>query len=185
MRVQVNNARLAFADLFERGSYEGQDVGYGATLLLKKNDPQLAELQAIAKKVHEAKWPGKKVRLARESPFRDGEEKDHLAGFDSSVVFFRANSRQAKPNVFDRDGGKLTQDDGIPYAGCYVDAIIDIYAQDNKFGKAINIGLAAIRFRAHGEAFAGGAPAGADDFEGFEEEGGGGEAAEDDKPWLD
>lgn len=170
MRIQLNDVRLAFGDLHTRGVYEGQDTGYGATLILKKGDPQIKKLESAFAAVQKAKWGDKKVRFVRDLPLRDGEEKDHLAGFDDSVMFIRANSRTAKPGVFDRDGVPLSSESGKPYSGCYVDAIIDVYAQENAYGKAINIGLAAIKFRRDGEAFAGGAPADADAFEEYEDD---------------
>ena len=45
--------------------------------------------------------------------------------------------------------------------------MLDIYAQDNGYGQRINATLKGVQFIADGEAFAGGAPAGDDDFEQF------------------
>ena len=55
--------------------------------------------------------------------------------------------------------------DGVFYAGCYVDAVIDIYAQDHpQYGRRINCGLLGVRFVRDGDAFSGGGGATADDF---------------------
>ena len=63
---------------------------------------------------------------------------------------------KARPRVLDRDKSPLTQSDGRPYSGCYVNVSIDIWAQDNKFGKRVNAKLLAVQFHADGEAFSGG-----------------------------
>jgi Enterobacter phage Enc34, ssDNA-binding protein len=161
-KVQINGCRLAFPNIFERGSYEGKDTGYGATLILSANDPQVPKLRSIIKEVRAAKWAHKPVHLVRQL-LRDGEEKAETAGFGKGKVFLRANS-STKPTTFDRDNNPIGLDAGLIYAGAFVDAIVDVYAQDNRFGKAINCGLSGIRFRAHGDAFAGSPPAQADDF---------------------
>ncbi|MWN55950.1 ssDNA-binding protein, partial [Escherichia coli] len=54
-------------------------------------------------------------------------------------------------------------------AGCYVNAVIDIWAQDNNFGKRINASLGGVQFLRDGDAFAGGGVASADDFDDISE----------------
>ena len=54
------------------------------------------------------------------------------------------------------------------YDGCRVNAKIEIWAQDNKFGRRINCSLLGVMFAGEGENFGGGAaPASADDFAGM------------------
>jgi hypothetical protein len=60
--------------------------------------------------------------------------------------------------VIDRDTKPLTAADGRPYGGCFVDASVDIWAQDNSWGKRINAKLRWVQFRGDGDAFSGGAP---------------------------
>jgi hypothetical protein len=50
-------------------------------------------------------------------------------------------------------------DKNAPYSGCWVNATIDIYAQDNQFGRRINATLTGVQFVRHDEAFGGGARA--------------------------
>ena len=45
-------------------------------------------------------------------------------------------------------GGK-----GAPYSGCYVNATIEVWCQDNEHGKRINAKLKAVQFFKDGEAF--------------------------------
>ena len=66
---------------------------------------------------------------------------------------------KTKIMVADRDKSPLSAQDGKPYAGCYVDASIELWAQDNNFGKRVNATLRWVQFRRDGDAFAGSAPA--------------------------
>ncbi|WP_244126983.1 ssDNA-binding protein, partial [Xylella fastidiosa] len=63
------------------------------------------------------------------------------------------------------DRTPLAAQDGRPYAGCYVNANIELWAQDNNYGKRINASLGGVQFLRDGEAFAGGGVASVEDFE--------------------
>ena len=57
-------------------------------------------------------------------------------------------------------------------SGYYVDAILDIWAQENSYGKRINAQLKGVQFRRKGDVFSGGgAPAEDDDFDEISVEG--------------
>jgi hypothetical protein len=58
--------------------------------------------------------------------------------------------------VVDRDRTPLTASDGKPYAGCFVNAVVELWAQDNQYGKRINASLGGVQFAADGDAFGGG-----------------------------
>lgn len=66
----------------------------------------------------------------------------------------------------------LTQEDGRPYAGCYVNAVIDLWPQNNKHGKTIRAQLVSVQFHDDGDAFgAGSAKGDPDDYEDLSETG--------------
>jgi hypothetical protein len=65
-----------------------------------------------------------------------------------------------------KDKSPLTEADGVVYSGCYVNGIIDLWAQNNNYGKRINATLLGVQFAGDGEAFSsGGSSASADDFD--------------------
>jgi hypothetical protein len=70
----------------------------------------------------------------------------------------------------DRDRSLITEDDNKLYAGCYVNAIIELWVQDNSYGKRVNANLLGVQFFKDGEPFADGVKASADDFDVFETE---------------
>lgn len=106
---------------------------------------------------------GEKLNLC----LHDGDEKAEYEGFPGN--FFLNAANKARPAVIDRDRSPLIQADGRPYAGCYVNAVIDIWAQDNNFGKRVNASLGGVQFLRDGDAFAGGGVAAPDDFDDISE----------------
>lgn len=171
-RVMLRNVRLAFPALFEPSSYGEGDPAYSATLIM---DPAQAEVvdKAIAG-VARDKWGAKAdaqlkaLRAAGKVCLRDGDEKADYDGFEG-MMFIAARSR-TRPTVVDGQRQPLTQSDGRIYAGCYVNASLEIWAQDNAFGKRINCTLRGVQFVRDGEAFGGGRPASADEFDELEAE---------------
>jgi hypothetical protein len=83
---------------------------------------------------------------------RDGAEKDETDGYGDEVMFVSASSAKRVP-VVDRDLTPLMEENGKPYAGCYVNMSIRLWAQDNQFGKRVNAQLRAVQFVKDGEAF--------------------------------
>jgi hypothetical protein len=163
--MKLSNVRLAFPSLWKKDKMEGSDgePKYKATFIIPKDHPQLGEVKAMITKCKKDKWGDQNVKPI---PFlRNGEEKDNLDGFDSSVMFFNA-SNPRRFVVVDRDRSILVEEDGKPYAGCYVNIIIDAWAQDNKKGKRVNCELQGVQFAGDGERFGGGGgSAEADDFD--------------------
>ncbi len=167
--MKLKNVRLSFPNIFRPSQFDANATPkYSAMLIVPKNHPQYKDLNAKIKSVLTAKWGDdalkdkallKKIKIC----VRDGSEKDG-AGFGEDVVFFNSTNAN-RPTVVDRDRTPLTESDGRPYAGCYVDVVVDFWAQDNQYGKRINASLAGIQFRADGEAFGGGQPAPADAFD--------------------
>lgn len=176
--MNIKNVRLSFPSLFEATSMDDSKPKYRATLILPKDHPQLEDINAAIEKCIKEKW-GKDRPSAKvlKICLRDGEEKE-MDGFGPEVMFFNA-SNVTRPTVLDRDKSPLTEKDGKPYAGCYVNVVVDFWAQDNQYGKRVNASLGGVQFVRDGDAFGGGRPASADDFEdedSFDDEGGGAES---------
>lgn len=83
----------------------------------------------------------------------------------SSEAQKEANRSYTAPNKNGVMFPILTARDGKPYSGCYVNATLEIWPQDNKFGRRINCNLKGLQFVKDGDAFGGGAPASPDDFD--------------------
>ncbi|MBH2996336.1 DUF2815 family protein [Serratia marcescens] len=176
MKVKLNNVRLAFPELFEAKDYKGDGkFKFSATFLIAKAHTALiADIEAAIQKVANEKWGAKAEAVLKSIRgnsnkfcFRDGEEKPDYDGYDGHM-FIKA-SNKARPRIVDRDNTPLISADGRPYSGCYVNAIITIFAYDTEGLKGISASLGGVQFLRDGDAFAGGGVASEDDFDNIEE----------------
>lgn len=163
MSILLEGVRLSFPHLFAKHAFKATDKPkFSSMFIVDKDNVCLATLKADIKQCMMDKW-GKKPNGLKIG-LRDGSEKDEMDGFDGTVMFFNA-STEKRPGVYDSDRSVLTDEDSRPYAGCYVNARVTPWAQDNEFGKRINFELNGVQFDSDGEAFGGGgAPASAEDF---------------------
>jgi len=176
MKLQLKNVRLSFPDLFEPRAFKaGDEPKYKATLLIAKDDPQIAVIEKAILATAAEKWGAKGaavVKGIRGNPnkfnFQDGDTKEY-DGY-AGMMAFTANSK-SRPLVIDRDKTPLSMADGRPYAGCYVNASVELFGYDNS-GNGISATLKGVQFVKDGDAFGGGAPASPGDFDdlGVEEE---------------
>lgn len=170
MRLNLKESRLAYPQLWEPRAFMGEgDARYSALLLLPPSHPCVHDVNTTIDKVAKDKWGQradgilKTLRSSHKICFLDGALKAGTEGFEGNL-YLSASSKK-RPVVVDRDRAPLTEKDGKPYAGCYVNAILDIWAQDNQWGKRINATLMGIQFLRDGDAFAAIPPATAEDFD--------------------
>jgi len=161
-KIKLNNVRLSFASLFKKATFGGEETKFEGTFLIDKDDQvdTIAEINtAIAAMLKEKKAKLSPDRIC----FKDGDEIDY-DGYAGHMSIKASNAK--RPIVIDRDKSPLVEDDGKPYSGCYVNAIVELWFQDNTWGKRVNANLLAVQFVRDGEPFGdGGAGASADDFD--------------------
>lgn len=169
MKLKLKNVRLAFPALFEaRAQNPGDKPAFSAAFIFPPDHEVVAQINQAVEQVAREKWGDKaavtvkSLKAADKTPLHNGDTKSQYAGYEGNL-FINARS-MTRPGVFDSDGTPLIQADGRPYAGCYVHAIVEVYAQDNSYGKRINASLSGVMFARDGEAFSGGGSATADDF---------------------
>ena len=170
MQITLKNVRLAFASIWEAKQVNGEGKpAFSASFLLSADDPQVDEINDMIDKCAAEKWGAKAKTVLAALRGKDavaihnGDLKAQYEGFEGNY-FVSARSYQ-KVLVVDRNRVQLEQSSGKPYAGCYVDANVELWAQDNQWGKRINATLRWVQFRRDGDAFAGGAPASVDEIE--------------------
>lgn len=167
MKVKLNNVRLSFPSLFEKATFNGEVGKYEATFLLCKESQsgQIEKLgaavQKMIKEVLKTKLPQDKTCL------KDG---DHIPydGYEGMMSIKASNNK--RPMVVDADRSPLTADDDKLYAGCYVNVIIELWAQDNSWGKRVNANLLGVQFAKDGEPFGDGVGVSVDDFDILEDD---------------
>jgi hypothetical protein len=171
MKLMLNNVRLAFPNLFKPVTVNGEgDPAYSATFILDPLHPQIAEIQEAQDAAGAEKWGAKWATVKKEIQAKDrfalhnGDTKSQYVGFDGNFFVSSRAKQTARPTVIDRNKSPLTEADGRPYAGCYVNASIELWAQDNAYGKRINAQVRGVQFLRDGDSFSGGSPASSDEF---------------------
>lgn len=171
-RILLKDVRLAFPKLHRAEQVNGQgDPKFGATLILGPDHPQLEDLRKIQDAVAKDKWKEKAAAIVKtldkqdRLAVHDGDIKSQYDGFPGNFYVSANAQESAKPTVVDQARNPLAENSGKPYAGCYVNASIEVWAQDNKFGQRVNTTLRGVQFLRDGDAFSAGRPADADEFE--------------------
>lgn len=172
-RVTLKDVRLAFPNLFEPKAPNGSDKKkFSAAFIFGKDHAAKAELLKAINEVATAKWGAKAgdvlvaLKASDKLCLHDGDAKAETPGYKGNL--FVNASNDIRPTVIGGgpDGrAPLVAAEGKPYAGCYVNAIVEVWAQDNQFGKRVNASLLGVQFLRDGERLAGGGVAAADDFD--------------------
>jgi len=155
MTIKIASARLSFPSLFNMATFGGESTGkYEATFILDKKEhaATIKELQAAIDKLSKEELKGKVA--ADKLCLKDGDETER-AEFAGKYTI-KASTKK-RPLVINRDKSPIAEGDNIVYAGCYVNAIISLWAQNNQYGKRINAQLDGVQFVRDGDPFGDGA----------------------------
>jgi len=157
--ILVKNARLSFPSLFKKASFDGNEGKYEATLLIPKSDKEAYNL--IMGEIEKRK-ADKKIKVAADKIFiKDGDDVDY-DGYAGHWAIKASNSK--RPTTIDGQRTPVVEQDEVFYAGCYVNAIVEPWAQSNQFGKRVNANLLGVQFVKDGESFEAGRVVDADAF---------------------
>lgn len=181
--VKLSNARLSFPTLFTPEQYEGKGPSnYKASFLIEEEQPvhvQQADkswkkttMKAVIAQVAADQWKAKSPAIlktiegqSQKFCWLDGSTKAYDGYEGNFVLTANRGESKGRPLVVDLDKSPLAESDGKPYAGCYVNGTVEIWAQDNGFGKGIRATLRGVQFLRDGDSFSAGAPLDDDDFE--------------------
>jgi len=155
-KLRLTNVRLSFPALFRAKSFKpDQEPSYSASFIMNKVEDadQIQEIRRVMTDVAKEKW-GNNIPKGIKLCLRDGAEpgKEDVDGYGPEVMFVSSSSRKKVP-IVDGSLAPITEEEGKVYAGCYVNASVRFWAQDNEFGKRINCQLNAVQFAFDGEAF--------------------------------
>lgn len=167
--IKLKNVRLSFPSLFRHEEFGGEDTGKFAATFILDPDKHKAEIKELRDEINrlmkeelKAKLPADKIAL------KDGDELGRPE-FEGKMTIKASTKR--RPLVIDRDKTPLSEEDDKPYAGCYVNAIVSLWAQNNQYGKRVNASLEGVQFSEHGEPFVTGG-VDVDEFDDFDDEDG-------------
>jgi len=163
-KIRLENVRLSFPSLWKKAVFDGDTTKFEATLLIPKGNTKLiGRLNAMIEQTK-----GKHKIKAERIALKDGDESEY-DGYEGNMSLKASN--ETRPTVIDKDRTPVIEEDGIVYSGCYVNAIVQPWLQNNAFGKRVNFNLLGVQFVKDGDSFTGGGKAAdADDFDDLSDE---------------
>lgn len=183
-RFRLDTVRVDWHDLFEGKQFKEGEGKFrcGAIVIVPKDHPQFKLVCAAVEEAAAVKWKDKaaaKLKSARwPSPgpkdpicFKDAEHKAKDSDGYEGAFYLSANcegndieAKCMKPKVFGADKTVITDPAENPiYRGCYVNALVELYA-DDRYSAGVFCKLLGIQFSRDGDAF-GSAPVREDDFD--------------------
>lgn len=168
----LKNKRIAFPALAVPQAIGEGSPAYGARFIIDPNDPDVAALDKAMVEVAKEKWKDdaeavldllitNKKTAFQHNPYRSTSTGKVYNGFEG-MFNLGTRSEKTKPTVVDQFGNELTAKADIErviYSGCYTHAKVELWAQDNQYGKRVNASLLGIMFAGNGDSFGGGARA--------------------------
>ncbi len=177
MKVKLVNVRIAFCNSMWPGAaeqYQGKGPArHSATFLIEPGSENAKNIEAAILAAAKEKWtkPGqaeKQVAALRGNSnkfcYQDGNTKEYDGFQDMMYIASHRKDSDGAPKILDNDKTPLAQTSGKLFAGCYVDAVVDIYAQTGE-NSGVRCGLMGVQFRRTGDSFGGAGTAKDDDFE--------------------
>lgn len=188
--ILIPEARLSYPELFTPTYDEDQETGvkrgpfYRAALVFPKGSITDKILHAALEQYAKDKWPQNykdKLEVLADKkriPIKDGDlrykDKGEKEAYLQGHNYVNAKSKIA-PTLYTLDRATIkteqqavdAQGQRILYAGCNVQAFIDLYyypAVSGKYSEGFGIGLRAVRFVSHNDAFAGSSGVSAESF---------------------
>jgi hypothetical protein len=167
--MKLQNVRLSFPALFRAEAFkQGDEPKFKATFLIPKGSHLHEQVEKAILETVRAKHGAKAEKIIaqiRNNPnkfcYQDGDTKSY-DGYEGMMALSAKNS--VRPTVIDRNKAPLTEADGKPYAGCYVNATVDFFVYDNS-GVGVSASVTGVQFVRDGDAFTGGRAASPDDFD--------------------
>ena len=153
--IMIKNARLSFPEIrTPKALNEGQAPKFSCNLLLDKENDK-AQIASFKKAIKEAALNAfsQQIPAGLAMCLGDGNSKSY-DGYENAM--FISCASRLRPQIIDRDRTPLVEEDGRPYAGCYVNAAISLWVMDNKYGKRVACNLNALQFSKDGETFGAG-----------------------------
>ena len=182
-KIMLRNVRLSYEHIFTPTKFdESQDAKYSATFIIPKNHPDLptvkkayfeAGQEAFASDFTGTAWPRGFTCSLKDADVETNSLGEVLAEKNpdyKGCFILEANSTR-RPLTIDRNKAAVTEDDGIIYSGCYVNASLAAAGYTyGKVKKGVKCYLNGVQFVKDGERFGADASADFDALDGDEDD---------------
>jgi hypothetical protein len=165
-KIMLRNVRLSYEHIFTPSKFdEGQEAKYSATFIIPKDHPDMAAIKramfeagkdSFASDFTGSTWPRGFTCSLKDAD----KDTDSMGGVLSEknpayagCYILEANSTR-RPVTLDRKKAAVTEDDGIIYSGCYVNASLAAAGYTyGKVKKGVKCYLNGVQFVRDGERF--------------------------------
>lgn len=177
-RIMLKNIVLAFPALAEPQAFGEGEPAYGAKFPIKPGSEAQKAIEAAMLTEAKEAWKDKAENvlsmLAEDGKlaftkkvYKSKKTGEAYQGFEG-MHYLSARNAKTQPSVFNQYGDDVVGKAEIErqaFSGAVVNASVEIWAQDNKWGRRINCSLRGVMLTGEGENFGGGSsPASADEF---------------------
>ena len=173
--IFLSNVRLSFPHLAEPQRQQGENgerISYNAEFIMPPDHPGFAQFMQAVSAAALAKWGTNAQNVLnlcqqdrKKRCFGRGEEKVNSKTFQPydgypGMVYISAGRNQM-PQIIDPQGQAVDPTNTMAcqalarkmYGGCYVNAAVKPWLQENKHGRAVRCDLVAVQFFKDGDAF--------------------------------
>lgn len=151
--LKIRGVRASYPHLAEaKAGDDGGTPSFSLTGLMPHGTHKEAAL-LIKEAIEALLKENKNAKVAKDKRcLRNGDDGDKEEAFGHYTISAR---EQKRPKVRDSEGELLEKDEvaDMFYGGCWVDMIIRLWYQDNKYGKRVNANLVSAKFVRDDEAF--------------------------------
>ncbi len=173
MPTMIKRTRVSFPNVHKPSGFGDSDPKYSITCLIPKDSDLEKQIKAEMEQGAKATFGTNASAILKKQQadgmralLKDGDEKLNKDGEPMAPGHWMLKgSNKAKPLVIDRKGNQLDEDSGLPYGGCYCNVQVDIWGQNNQFGKWLNVKLLGVQFVEDGDSFGGKVRSSVSDFE--------------------
>ena len=163
MKIVIKNVRLSYPKLFEAAQFKGTGPArYEAQFMVEPDSEAHKKIEEAIAQVASDRFGGKatatlkKLRASKQTCcYVAGEMTGREENEGLMVLSTNRKEKDGPVAVFDADKTPIHVDNGRVYAGCYVNASVDLWAQDGQYS-GIRCTLVAVQFAKDGDAFGGG-----------------------------
>ena len=185
VKTQLRNVRLSFPAIWHKvpasnfDDNPNKEMVYRAAFLFPEGSEAHTALQKAIKEIVSTELEG--VKAVEYTPVKEGNERSDIEDrpeYENMLYIDAKNPREIRR--INRDKTDLTEDDGVIYPGCYVNAVVSVFSwikggKDNKKKPknrqvwGISASLLGIQFVKDGEPLGGHTSVSDDDFEDFDD----------------
>ena len=147
-KIVIKNVRCVWPKLFTPEEYKGK-TKYSIGLLVPKDSDNFERLQAAIRETVAAQFGETEVAKKLKSFKTAGVTKMPVKPYDDEettlLITPKLDASKGRPRVFNRNKTDISPEAGIPYAGCWVNASVDVFCH-NKEGGGIAFYLNGVQF---------------------------------------